>query len=116
MSSSSLANAVSFSSNESSAFHLDPNTFRLLSDSAYFAWVAAVIVSSVVVWGTSAVALRTGVFPRWYARLGILAGVIQLFGFLFFPFFVWWLWIIVTSVLLIIRRSPARAAIAQPAL
>src|SRR5947209_2047255 len=75
-----------------------------------------VVVSSVVVWATSAVALRTRVLPRWYARLGILAGVVQLFGFFFFPFFVWWLWIIVTSILLISRPSPAPARVAQPAL
>ncbi len=111
-----LANAASFASNESSTFNLDPNTFRLLADTAYFAWVAAAIVSSGVVWATSAVALRTGVLPRWYARLGILAGVVQLFGFFFFPFVVWWLWIIVTSVLLITRRGLAPATIAQPAL
>jgi hypothetical protein len=112
-----LANAASFAANESSAFRLDPNTFRLLADTAYFAWVAAVVVSSVVVWATSAVALRTSVLPRWYARLGIVAGVVQLFGFFFFPFFVWWLWIIATSILLISRRpSPAAARVAQPAL
>jgi hypothetical protein len=34
------------------------------------------------------VAPRTAVVPRWYARLGILAGVAQLFGFFFFPFLV----------------------------
>ena len=111
-----LANAVSFAANESSAFRLDRNTFRMLADTAYFAWVTAVVVSSVVVWATSAVALRTKVLPRWYARLGILAGVVQLFGFFFFPFFVWWLWIIVTSILLISRPSPAPARVAQPAL
>jgi hypothetical protein len=111
-----LANAASFAANETSTFQLDPNTFRILADTAYFAWVAAVSVSSVVVWGTSAIALRTGVLPRWYARLGILAGVVQLFGFFFFPFFVWWLWIIVTSVLLVSRRSAATATVAQPAL
>jgi hypothetical protein len=111
-----LANAASFAANESSAFRLDPNTFRLLADTAYFAWVAAVVVSSVIVWATSAVALRTRVLPRWYARLGILAGVVQLFGFFFFPFFVWWLWIVATSILLIRRPSPAPARVAQPAL
>ena len=110
-----LANAASFAANESSAFRLDPNTFRMLADTAYFAWVAAVVVSSLVVWGTSAVALRTGLLPRWYARLGIPAGVIQLFGFFFFPFFVWWLWLIVTSVLLVARRSASIAPVAQPA-
>lgn len=111
-----LANAASFAASESSTFRLDPNTFRLLADTAYFAWVAAVVVSSVVVWATSAVALRTSVLPRWYGRVGILAGLVQLFGFLFFPFFVWWLWIIVTSILLIKRASPAPARVAQPAL
>jgi hypothetical protein len=111
-----LANAASFAGNESSSFRLDPNTFRLLADTAYFAWVAAAVVSSVVVWATSAVALRTAVLPRWYARLGILAGIVQLFGFLFFPFFVWWLWIIVTSVLLVRQPNPAPARVPQPAL
>ena len=111
-----LANAASFAANESSAFRLNPNTFRMLADTAYFAWVAAVVVSSVIVWATSAVALRTAVLPRWYARLGIVAGVVQLFGFFFFPFFVWWLWIVVTAVLLIRRPSPSIARVAQPAL
>jgi len=111
-----LANAASFASNESSSFRLDPNTFRMLADTAYFAWVAAVVVSSVVVWATSAVALRTGVLPGWYARIGILAGVVQLFAFFFFPFFVWWLWIIVTSLLLVRRHDTATASIPQPAL
>jgi hypothetical protein len=111
-----LANAASFAANESSAFRLDPNTFRLLADTAYFAWVAAVVVSAVVVWATSAVALRTGVLPRWYGQIGIVAGVVQLFGFFFFPFFVWWLWIVTTSILLIRRPGPAAARVAQPAL
>jgi hypothetical protein len=111
-----LAYSTSFAANESSAFRLDPNTFRVLADTAYFAWVAAVVVSSVVVWATSAVALQTSVLPRWYGRLGILAGVVQLFGFFFFPFFVWWLWVVLTSILLVRRPSPARAQVAQPAL
>jgi hypothetical protein len=111
-----FANSAAFASNETSAFRLDPNSFRLLADTAYFAWVAAVVVSALVVWGTSAIALRTGVLPRWYARIGILAGGVQLFGFFFFPFFVWWLWIIVTSVLLVWRRATVTAAIVEPAL
>jgi hypothetical protein len=111
-----LANAPSFAASESSAFRLDPNTFRLLADTAYFAWVAAVVVSAVVVWAASAVALRTSILPRWYGRLGILAGVVQLFGLFLFPFFVWWLWIIVTAILLVRRPPPVSARVAQPAL
>jgi len=110
-----LANATSFAALESSAFHLDPNTFRLFADTAYYGWVAAVVVSSVVVWATSAIAFRTGILPRWYARLGVFVGVVQLFAFFFFPFFIWWAWIILTAVLLVVRRSLASATVAQPA-
>jgi hypothetical protein len=110
-----LANAGSFTVGETSSFHLDPNTYRLLSDTSYFAWVAALFVSSVVVWATSAVALRTRVLPRWYALAGIVVGIVQLFGLFFFPFLAWWLWIVVTAVLLVARRGPAPATIAQPA-
>jgi hypothetical protein len=111
-----LAFAASFTSGESSKFRLDPNTYRLLSTTSYFAWVAALIVSAVVVWATSALALRTGVLPRWYGLLGIAAGIVQLFGLFLFPFLVWWLWIVVTAVLLVTRRSLAPARAAQPAL
>jgi hypothetical protein len=111
-----LANAGSFAIGESSSFHLDPNTYRLLADSSYFAWVAALFVSSVVVWATSAVALQTRVLPRWYALAGIVVGIVQLFGLFFFPFLAWWVWIVVTAVLLVARRATARAAIAQPVL
>jgi MFS family permease len=110
-----LANAVSFTVGESSAFTIDPNTYRLLGVVSYFTWVIALFVSSVVVWATSAVALRTRALPRWYAIAGIVVGIVQLFGLFLFPFVAWWLWIIVTSVLLIARRGRAPAAIAQPA-
>ena len=51
--------------------------------------------------------------PAGTRRVGILAGVVQLFGFFFFPFFVWWLWIIVTSILLISAPSPAPVRVAR---
>jgi hypothetical protein len=110
-----FASGAAFTADHTSKFQLDPNTFRLFADMTYFAWVAAVAVSAVVVWGTSAVALRTGVLPRWYAQLGIAIGVLQLLGSFFFPFFVWWIWLVLTSVLLATRRGPARSVVAQPA-
>ena len=111
-----LADATSLATSETSAFRVDPNTFRLFANASYAAWVAAVAVSALVVWAVSAVALRTGVLPRWYALAGIPVGIVQLFGWLFFPFFVWWLWLIVTSVLLVLRPRTAAAVVAQPAL
>jgi hypothetical protein len=111
-----LANGVAFAAGEGSAFHVEPNTFRVLATMSYFAWVAAVVVSAVVVWGTSAVSLRTGMLPRWFGIAGIAVGVVQLFGYFLFPFFVWWLWIIVASMLLVRRRAVAPATVPQPAL
>ena len=111
-----LANGVAFAAGQLSAFHVEPNTFRVLATMGYVAWVAAVVVSSVVVWGTSAVALRTSVLPRWFAVAGIVTGGVQLFGWFFFPFFVWWLWILVASALLVRRPAVARATVPQPAL
>jgi hypothetical protein len=110
-----FATGPAFTAGHTSRFQLDPNTFRLFADMTYFAWVAAVAVSAVVVWGTSAVALRTGVLPRWYAQLGIAIGAAQLVAALFFPFFVWWVWLALTSVLLTTRRGRARSVVAQPA-
>src|SRR5437773_11621531 len=49
-----LAYGASLASGESSSFKLDPNTYRLLSTTSYYAWVAALFVSAVVVWATSA--------------------------------------------------------------
>ena len=110
-----LADAVGLAASETSAFRVDPNTFRVLANASYAAWVAAVAVSALVVWGTSAAALRTAVLPRWYGLAGIPVGIVQLFGFLFFPFFAWWAWLIVTSVLLVVRPRPVTVPVAQPA-
>jgi hypothetical protein len=111
-----LANGTLLAVTNTSRFHVDPNTFRLFADTAYATWVAGVMVAAFVVWGASAVASRTGLLPAWWARLGILVGIVQLFAFLFFPFFAWLLWIVGTSLLLTVRGRPAAARVAQPAI
>jgi hypothetical protein len=111
-----LANGTLLAVTNTSRFHVEPNTFRLFADTAYATWVAGVMVAAFVVWSVSAAALRTGLLPRWWARLGILIGIVQLFAFLFFPFFVWLLWIVGTSLLLTIRGSTVAARVVQPAI
>lgn len=111
-----LAHATTFATIETSNYHLDPNTFRLLGDTAYLAWVAALFIGALVIWTTSALAFRTHVLPGWYAWLGVLAGASQLFAFFVFPFLAWWIWIVITSILLTRQRTPKTATVAQPAL
>jgi hypothetical protein len=110
-----LANGVAFAAGTTSAYHVDPNTFRVLATMAYISWVAAVVVSAIVAWGTSAVAFRTEALPRWFALVGVGAGIAQLFAWFFFPFFAWWLWVVLASVVLVRRRGSARAAVPQTA-
>ncbi len=110
-----LANGTLLAVTNTSKFQVEPNTFRLFADTAYATWVSGVMVAAFVVWGASAVALRTGLLPAWWGRLGIVIGVAQLFAFLFFPFFAWLIWIVGTSLLLTIRGAPAPARLAQPA-
>jgi hypothetical protein len=49
----------------------------------------------------------------------VLVGVdhrLDAFGYFFFPVFVWWLWIVVASALVVRRQAMARATFPQPAL
>jgi hypothetical protein len=110
-----LAHATTFAVIETSKYRLDPNTYRLFGDAAYLAWVAALIVGALLIWATSAIAFRTGILPRWYAWLGIVAGASQLFSLYVFPFLAWWIWLALTAVLLTRQRKQRTAAVAQPA-
>jgi|SRR5438552_3011377 len=110
-----IARADTFAVTNNSKFHVDPNTYRLLADTAYFGWVAATFIGALVIWATSAIVVRTAVLPRWFGRLGILAGATQLFGIFFFPFFVWWLWLAASSLLLVARPRTSPAPLAAAA-
>jgi len=110
-----LGSATTFATIETSKFQVDPNTYRLLANAAYLTWVAALMIGTLVIWTTSAHALRTHAFPRWYAWLGILAGASRLAAFFIFPFLAWWIWIILTSIVLA-RRGTATARTVAPAI
>jgi hypothetical protein len=92
--------APAFMTNDTSPANLDPKTYRMIGDLGYEIWVGAVILGTVLVWATSAVAFRTGVLPKWFAWVGILVGVILLFAVVFLPAFVYWGWIVVAGALL----------------
>jgi hypothetical protein len=101
--------APAFLANDTGATDVLPSTFRMLSDMGYACWVAGAAIGAIVVWAASAVSLRTGLLPRWYAWLGVLLGVVQLFALFFIPILLWWLWILVTGALLTWRRTAVTA-------
>jgi hypothetical protein len=100
--------APALTASSTSAVDVLPSTFRMLQNAGYLSWVTAAAIGSVMVWAASALVLRSAVMPRWFGWFGILAGVAQLFGFFFFPLFVFWLWVLIASVLLTIS-APAGA-------
>jgi hypothetical protein len=97
--------APAFLASDTRSTDVLPSTYRMLDDMGYTCWVAGATIGAIVVWATSAVALRTGLLPRWYGWLGVLVGVVQLFAIFFVPILLWWLWILVTGALLTFRRT-----------
>ncbi len=89
--------------------------YAFSSDAGYLLWVGAVVLGALVVWATSAVALRTGLLPRWFAWVGVVVGVICLFAIFFVPAFVYWAWILVASILLLRRRAGDSSTAPSPA-
>lgn len=101
--------APSFTASETSADDVVPSTYRLLQNAGYLMLVAGTIIGAIAVWSSSAIAFRRGVFPRWFAWLGVLAGIAQLAAIFFIPIMVYWAWILVASLLLTTRREGAPA-------
>ena len=91
-------------------FKVDPGLYRLTQDLGYMIWVASAVVGSLAAWATAATVFRTGMLPRWFGWFSVVAGILSLFGVLFFPIFVFWLWIVVTSILLFTRSAEAAPA------
>jgi hypothetical protein len=108
----SMFTAPAFAANDTGAFHLDGDTFRILNDLGYEIWVGAVIVAAVLVWATSAVALRSGLLPTWFAWLAVVAGILQLLAIFFVPAFIFWGWVVLVSLFLTFRRAPERPSTA----
>jgi hypothetical protein len=92
-------------------FKLDPNTYQLL-DSIWF-WLIAqeVMAGGIAVAATSALALRTGVFPRWFGWAGVVVAALSFLAIPLFlaPAIVLLAWILVASALMWTRTAPAVA-------
>lgn len=101
--------APAFLASDTGPSDVVPSTFRMLSEAGYQCWVVGTIIGAIVVWATSAVALRTNILPRWFAWLSILVGVLQLLALFFIPILLFWVWILLAGVLLTGRRAAVTA-------
>jgi hypothetical protein len=106
--------APGFLANDTGAATISPAVFRMFNDGGFAFWVAGAIIGAGTVWATSALALRTGVLPRWFGWLGILIGFVQLFALLFLPSLAFWLWLLIASALLAWKPPPAAPPSTHP--
>src|SRR5262249_51641751 len=55
----------------------------------------------------SAVIVRTAVFPRWLAWLGIIAAIVLVFDVVYLTIFPFWTWVFIASVVMLMHRNAA---------
>jgi hypothetical protein len=65
-----------------------------------------------VVLATSLAILRTGVFPRWLAWLGIVAAIVLLFDVIYLTIVPFWTWVFIVSIVMLMRRERTAPAAA----
>jgi hypothetical protein len=73
-----------------------------------FGWVllgASGVAAGVMAITASLAALRSASVPTWLGALGILAGVVSLATVAFVGIFAWLAWILVASIVLLMRRA-----------
>jgi hypothetical protein len=95
--------AIPFTIENSDEFVLDPNTERVVDTLGYALFFTGLTLTAVLVAATSALALRTGVLPRWLGWVGVVVAVVMLASFLFFPLFVLLAWVLVVSIAMLAR-------------
>jgi hypothetical protein len=100
--------APAITARDTNKFVLNPNTYRFINDTGYVFFITGVMAAVLMVVATSLIALRTGVFPRWFAWIGFLVAVTLVVAFFFVPVFILWGWILVASgyMLLSARQTP----------
>jgi len=88
-------------------FQLDLDTFRLLSDAGFIAWVSAGTIMSVLVLATSVLGIR--VIPRWLSWLGFGVALSLLASFLVIPVILLLAWLLTVSIALVWPRDVPEA-------
>jgi hypothetical protein len=94
---------VGYTAQETPEFTVDPDSARLVAEMGYLIWVFGTVVALLLVLATSLVGLRTDLVPRWFAWLGLVGAATMLLTVLFVGFLVFLVWLLVASILLLVR-------------
>jgi hypothetical protein len=86
-------------------FPFDPSTANALTNAGFMLLTCSAMAGALLVLATSIVAHRTGLLPRWLALAGFVVAPILLFTIFFLPLFLWLAWVLVLSLVLIVRSA-----------
>ena len=84
-------------------FTFDPNTADFVSDIGYGLFVAALIIASLLLLSVSLIGYRSRFVPMWVSWISVPAAIALLFSVFFFPVFVFLAWILIVSVVMLVR-------------
>jgi hypothetical protein len=101
--------AVSFYGSD---FKVDANTARLLSSLSFGMYAMSLFAASGMALAVATLAFHTHVFPLWVAWASVLATIAGLFGIVFLPGIVVFVWFIVLSVYLLLPQRPSEPQVA----
>ena len=88
---------------DSDVFQLDPDLARFTSSTSYLFLVSSTMIAAGLIAATSVLAIRTGVLPAWLGWIGLVVAAAALVAFAWFPIFAYLAWILVTSIVLVLR-------------
>jgi hypothetical protein len=99
-----------FAVEDSDVFTLDPDMARLTGVTSYLLLVGSTMVAAALVAATSVLAIRTTVLPAWVGWVGLVVALVMLFAIAWIPIMVYLAWVLVVSVLLLVRPEAPRSA------
>ena len=106
-----LANALwastAFTVEIQHGYAVDAASHLLLEDAAFVCLITSMVAAIPWVLVTSISGVRSGAMPRWFAVLGIIAAVGQIFAYWYVPLVGFFLWVATGSILVVRHKGHA---------
>jgi hypothetical protein len=102
----SVSDGIRTMSDDTYRHQVFPPLIHAADDAGWVIHATGAVGLAAMIIAASLAFMWRGVWPNWAGWLGVVAGVLSLFSIVFFPQFLFLLWILIVSVLLFMR--PAR--------
>jgi hypothetical protein len=106
----SVSDAIRTMSDDTYRHQVFPELIHAADDAGWVIHAAGAVGLSSMIIAASLAFMWRGVWPNWAGWIGIVAGILSLFSVVFFPQFLFLLWILIVSVLLFTRPDRYTAA------